>query len=333
MVGERTWLKGRDFVSLADFNRAEIYQFLDMAAYLKQKLKRGEPHELLRGKTLAEIFEWPSTRTRTSFEVAMQQLGGHAIYYSRGAYWGKGIEAIKDTAQVFSRYVHGIAWRSFKHEDILEMAKWADVPVINANDDFEHPCQVLADFMTTREKKGKLEHVKTVVLWTFQEVPAPIGIVNSTLFAGSKVGMDVVLSMPKGYDPEKSVLETARKNAEDSGGHITIIRDMEEAVDDADVIHIKNWAPPGEYRKGFEEYNPPHILEPEKYKHWKLTQDIVKLAKENVIVQHALPVKRGIQATDEVLDGPHSVIYDEAENRLHSQKAVMALTMGGLREQ
>lgn len=301
--------------------------FLDTAADLKDKLRRGVPHDILKGKTLAEIFEWPSTRTRTSFEVGIQQLGGHGIYYSKEAYWSKGGEAIKDTANVLSRYMHGIAWRSFSHEDILEMAKYASVPVINANSDFEHPCQVLADFMTTREKKGKLDGIKTVIMWTYADFPAPIGIVNSSMYAGSKVGMDLVLSYPEDYGPEKHVFETARKSAEESGGSITVTPDYKEALKDADVIHIKTWAKPEDYRRGFDGYKPPHVLKSEEYEHWKLTTDLVKLAKEDVIVQHALPVVRGVQATDEVLDGPHSVIYDEAENRLHTQKAVMALTM------
>ena len=320
-------LKGRDFISLSDFTSSELYQFLDTAVELKDKLKRGVPHDILKGKTLAEIFEWPSTRTRTAFEVGIQQLGGHGIYYSKHAYCAKGGEAIKDSAQVLSRYVHGIGWRSFSHEDILEMAKYATVPVINANSDFEHPCQVLADFMTTREKKRKLEGIKTVIMWTYADFPAPIGIVNSTMFAGSKLGMDVVLSYPEDYGPEQKVFDIAQKEAKKSGGSITVIEDYKEALKDADVIHIKTWAKPEDYRRGFDEYKPPHVLEPKKFDHWKLTQDLVDIAKKDVIVQHALPVVRGVQATDAVLDGPHSVIYDEAENRLHTQKSVMALTM------
>jgi ornithine carbamoyltransferase len=320
-------LKGRDFISLNDFTEAELYQFLDTAADLKEKVKRGVPHEILKGKTLAEIFEWPSTRTRTSFEAGIQQLGGHGIYYSKQAYWSKSGEAIKDSAQVLSRYVHGIAWRSFSHEDILEMAKWASIPVINANSDFEHPCQVLADFMTTREKKGKLKGTKTVIMWTYADFPAPIGIVNSSMFAGSKLGMDIVLSYPEDYGPEKKVFDAAQENAEKSGASITVNPDYREALKDADVIHIKTWAKPEDYRRGFDDYKPPHVLKPEKYNHWKLTQELVDIAKKDVIIQHALPVVRGVQATDAVLDGPNSVIYDEAENRLHTQKSVMALTM------
>lgn len=320
-------LRGRDFISLADFTSSELIQFLDTAVELKDKLKRGVPHDILKGKTLAEIFEWPSTRTRTSFEVGIQQLGGHGIYYSKQAYWSKGGEAIKDSGQVLSRYVHGIAWRSFSHEDIVEMAKYATVPVINANSDFEHPCQVLADFMTTREKKGKLDGIKTVMMWTYADFPAPIGIVNSTMFAGSKLGMDVVLSYPEDYAPEKKVFDIAEKEAKKSGGSITVIEDYREALKDADVIHIKTWAKPEDYRRGFDEYKPPHVLEPKKFDHWKLTQELVDIAKKDAIIQHALPVVRKVQATDAVLDGPQSVIYDEAENRLHTQKSVMALTM------
>lgn len=320
-------LHGRDFISLGDFSAEELYAFWDKAAELKRKLKAGQPHEILKNKTLVMLFEWPSTRTRLSFETGMQQLGGHAIFVPQQAYWGKEMEPIKDSGRVMSRYAHGIVWRCFHHEDVVEMAKWASVPVINANTDFEHPCQVMADLMTTKEYKGKLKGVKTVIPWSFTAFPKPIGIVNSTLYAGSKVGMDVVIACPEGYDPDESVLKTARKAAKESGGSIEVVRDMKEAVKGADVVHVKGWSPPAIYRQGFEKMKPPHVLEPAKYKHWIVTEDVLDLAKKDVIVQHALPVVRGEEATEEVMDGPRSVIIDEAENRLHAQKGVMAIIM------
>lgn len=319
-------LSGRDFLSLRDFTAEELYMFLNKAIELKRELKLGKPHELLKGKTLAMIFDFPSTRTRTSFETGMQQLGGHAIFFSPQHYWTKEKEAIKDTARVLSRYVHGIMIRAYNHEKLIEFAKWADVPIYNAATNYEHPCQVMADFMVTLEKKKRLEGVKYAVVWAYCKFNKPLGIVNSVLHAGSKLGMDITIACPEGYDPDQHVIQYGMKKAKLSGSKVTITRDMKEAVNGADVIHIKGWAPHEVFIKGIEA-KAPHTERPQMYKKWIVTREVVDLAKKDVIIQHALPVSRGEEATDEVLEGPNSVIFNEAENRLHVQKAIMALTM------
>lgn len=319
-------LSGRDFVSLRDFTPKELMMILSKSAELKEKLKRGEPHEELRGKSLAMIFEFPSTRTRTSFEVGMQQLGGHALFFSPEHYWTKEREAVSDLGRVMSRYVHGVMIRALNQKDVVELAEWASVPVINACTNYEHPCQVMADFMTTWEKRGHLKGLKTVIAWTYSPYAIPLGIVNSALFAGSKLGMDVTIACPEGYDPDPEVWETSLREAEATNAKISVSRDLKEAVREADVVHIKAWAPHASFTKGVAT-KPPHARNPKKYKRWKVTEEIVALAKGDVMVQHALPVLRGVQATDGVLDGPNSVIFDEAENRLHVQKGIMSLIM------
>jgi ornithine carbamoyltransferase len=301
--------------------------FLDAAADLKRRQRRNEPHELLKGKTMAMIFDMPSTRTRVSFETLMTQLGGHAQMITTEQYWTKEKEAIKDSAKVFSRYVDVVVIRTYRWEDIVEFARWADVPVINAYCDMEHPCQTMADFLTTKEKKGKLEGIKTVVAWAYSNLNKSLGIVHSTLYAGSKLGMDVWVACPEGYEPDAEVVERAKQEAKLSGSEVRITHDLKEAVNGADVIHIKAWAPHEIIRLGREGLTAmaPHKKEPEKYKGWLITEEHLELAKKDVNVQHALPVERGVEALDSILDGSHSVIYDEAENRLHAQKGIVAL--------
>ena len=206
-------LKGRNFLSTKDFSSEELFMFWDTAIDLKRKLKRGEPHELLQGKTLAMIFESPSTRTRVSLEAGMTQLGGHAQMITSEQYWGKQRESLKDSAKVFSRYADGVSIRTPSFEDIAEFAKWADIPVINAYCNKEHPCQVMADFMTTLEKKRKLEGVKTAIVWAPTMLNKSIGIVNSALYAAPKVGMDLAIACPKGYETEPEITDFAKKEA------------------------------------------------------------------------------------------------------------------------
>lgn len=319
-------MKGRDFISLADFSADELNSILKKADDLKLKLKHGELHEELRGKSLAMIFEYPSTRTRASFEVGMQQLGGHALFFAPEHYWGKERESPSDTARVLSRYVHGIMIRALNQDDIVELAKYADIPVINGLTNYEHPCQVMADLMTTKEKKGRIAGLKTVIAWAYSPYDIPLGIVNSTLFAGSKLGMNVTIVCPDGYDPDPEVLRTASAEAKKNNANVEISRNLEDGMQDADVIHIKAWSPHEVITRKTKKKSP-HVRYPSKYKKWKITNRHVELAKKDAIVQHALPVLREVQATNEVLDGPHSVIFDEAENRLHVQKAIMSLIM------
>lgn len=319
-------LRGRDLVTLKDYTREEMEFLWDTAFDLKRKLKRGEPHEYLRGKTLAMLFETPSTRTSISFETAMTQLGGHAQYLARDRLWLGKEETIQDTASVISRYADVIVARLMRQRDLEELAKYASIPVINGSTDYEHPCQTLADFMTVIEKKRKLDNIKYVIAWGWHHSNAPMGLVNSTLYAASKLQMEFVIACPEGYEPENWIWESAKKDAQSSGAKISIVNDLKEAVEGADVINVYMWAPPEIYAKGLETHfkaPSPHIEHPEKYRHWQVTTEVVDLAENDAIVMHCMPAGRGEEVTSEVLDGPKSVILDEAENRLHIQKAIL----------
>lgn len=320
-------LRGRDLLGLADFTAEEIVTFLDNAQQLKVKLYRGENHEVLKGKTLGMIFAATSTRTRVSFEAAMTQLGGHAQYLWVPTTQASRGETIKETAQVLSRYIDAIMVRNYdwRHEGLLEMAHWASVPVISGSSWRAHPCQALADLLTIREKKGGLKGVKLAICWaccTSRNKP-PTYILD-TLFAGARLGMNIVLAYPEGYDPyEEEVMRTAGREAELSGGSIQVVGDRYEAVADADVINVKGWIPVD--RKPEEVF--PHNENPDRYKEWIVDADLVSHAREDVIVMNAMPAYRGEELTDEVIDGPYSVLIDEAENRLHAQKGVLSLVM------
>ena len=323
-------LKGRHVISLADFSRDELYLILDTAAELKLKVKFGEPHKYLEGKTLGMIFERPSTRTRVSFEAGMTQLGGHAQFLDSEKLQLVRGEPIKDTARVMSRYVDGIMYRG-GFDELIELAKYSTVPVISAaatGSGTNHPCQALADFQTIREKKLRVDGVKVALCWTSMDPSVnykkPPTLCYDYLFACSKLGMELVLACPEGYDPfPAEVMERAKRQAEADRAPITVSRDLRQAVSGADVIHCKNWVP-----VNFpDNKKPDHVLNPEKFKTWIIDGDVVSKAKRDAIVMNALPAYRGYELTDEVMEGPNSVVFDEAENRLHAQKAVMVLTM------
>jgi ornithine carbamoyltransferase len=323
-------LKGRHLISLADVSRDELHLILDTAAELKLKVKLGEPHKYLEGKTLGMIFERPSTRTRVSFEVGMTQLGGHAQFLDSAKLQLVRGEPIKDTARVLSRYVDGIMYRGGFNE-LIELAKYSSVPVISAaatGSGTNHPCQALADFQTIREKKLRLDGIKVALCWTSMDPSVdykkPPTLCYDYLFACCKLGLELVLACPEAYDPfTKEVVERAIKQAEALRTPITVVRDLQQAVKGADVIHCKNWVP-----ISFpDSKKPEHVLNPEKFRRWIIDEDVVSRAKPDVIVMNALPAYRGYELTDEVMEGPHSVVFDEAENRLHAQKAVMTLTM------
>jgi ornithine carbamoyltransferase len=332
MISERRldMLKGRHVISLKDFTEDELYLILDTAAELKMKVKYGEAHKYLEGKTLGMVFERPSTRTRISFEVGMTQLGGHAQFLpSESLQMARG-EPIKDMARVMSRYLDGIMYRG-GFEPLLELAKYSSVPVISAaakGPGTNHPCQTLADFQTIREKKKRFEGLKVGLCWVSADPSVdykkPPTLVYDYLFACSKLGMELILVYPEGYDPfAPEVMERARKQAELNGAPIKVMKDLYKAVEGVDVIHCKNWVP-----VNFPDVEKPdHFLNPGKYKRWIIDQEVVNRAKKDVIVMNALPAYRGYELTEEVIEGPHSVVFDEAENRLHAQKAVMALTM------
>lgn len=306
-------IRGRDFISIHDFTREEIAYILEVGAELKKMQKQGITHHYLAGKTLGMIFQKSSTRTRVAFEVGMYQLGGHALFLSpRDIQLGRG-ETIKDTALVLSRMLDGIMIRTFDHDEVLELAHWADIPVINGLTDLLHPTQVIGDLMTIKEHKGELKGLKLAFIGDGNNVA------HSLLFGGAKVGMDVVIASPGGYEPDAKILAAARQDAAETGATLTVIKDPEEAVDGADVVYTDVWASMGQENEAEEKEK--------KFLSYQVNKRLLSLAKKDAIVLHCLPAKRGKEITDEVMDGPQSVVFDEAENRLHAHKAIMALTM------
>lgn len=290
---------------------------------------------MLQYKTLAMIFNMPSTRTSISFETAMTQLGGHAMYLFPNRIWAdKANETWADTIGVISRFADGIIARVSAQSELAEAARVASIPVINGSTDYEHPCQALTDFQTALEKKHDLKGLRYVITWGWRNASPPMGLVNSSMYIASKVGVDFVLACPEGYEPDEDIIEKARADAALSGGSFEIIHDQREAVAGADIVNVYNWVAPAVFREKFKtegglapKGNAPHLREPEKYVHWRLDSDILKLAKPEAKVMHCMPAARDQEVTNEVLDGPQSVILDEAENRLHVQKAILALLM------
>ena len=306
-------LKGRSFISIRDFSCAEIEYILRVGAELKKKQKKGIPHPYLAGKTLGMIFQKSSTRTRVAFEVGMYQLGGHALFLSpRDIQVGRG-ETIKDTAQVLGRMVDGIMIRTFDHQEVIELARWSGIPVINGLTDLLHPTQVIGDLMTIKEHKGELKGLKLAYEGDGNNVA------HSLLFGGAKVGMDVVIASPKGFGPDEEILKMAVKGAEETGAKLWTLEDPEEAVQDADIIYTDVWASMGQEEEAEEKEK--------KFSRYQINQELLKKAKADAIVLHCLPAKRGKEITDEVMDGPQSRVFDEAENRLHAHKAIMAVLM------
>lgn len=306
-------LKGRSLDSLFHLTREEIEQILKTSELLKFQLLRGEEHPLLKGKTLAMIFEKPSTRTRVSFEVGMWQLGGYALYLNASdLQLGRG-ETVADTAQVLSRYVNGIMARVFAHQTILELVKYSKVPVINGLSDFTHPCQGLADLFTIYEKKGRLSGLKLAYVGDANNVA------HSLLYGCSKVGMDITLGCPKGYEPNPGVVSEAREEGKRSGCKVKVTKDPKEAVKEADIVYTDVWASMGKEKEHEKRVK---ILKP-----FQVNAKLVKEAKEDYLFMHCLPAHRGEEVTDEVADSKNSVIFDQAENRLHTQKALLALIM------
>ncbi len=306
-------LKGRDFVTLHDFTADEIYYLLETAESLKAKQKAGKPHPVLKGKTLGMIFTKSSTRTRVSFEVAMYQLGGSSLFLSeRDIQLGRG-ETIADTARVLSRYLDGIMIRTYSNDDVLELAEYADIPVINGLTDLLHPCQVLADLLTIKEYKGSLSGLKLVYVGDGNNMA------HSLMFGGAKMGMHVVIASPAGYQPSEQIVQQASEDALRYGGKIEICSDPLEAVKGADVLYTDVWASMGQEAE--------HAQRMRDFHGYQVNQEMVDLAHRDVIVMHCLPAHRGEEISAEVIDGPHSVVFDEAENRLHAQKAILALVM------
>ena len=308
-------LKGKDLLSIHDLSVDEVEEILDLAKELKAMQKAGVEHHILAGKTLGMIFEKSSTRTRVSFETGMYQLGGQALFLSnRDLQLGRG-EPIKDTARVLSRYLDGIMIRTFGHDRVEELAKYASVPVINALTDLLHPCQVLTDLLTIREYKGKnLKGLKMAYVGDGNNMT------NSYMYGAAKTGMTFVAATPEDYRPDATVTKNAIEDAKQTGASITIVTDPAEAVKDADIVVTDTWASMGQEAE--------HEMRKKIFAPYQANKELLAKADKRVIVMHCLPAYRGEEITDEVFEANADVIFDEAENRLHTQKAIMALTMG-----
>ncbi|WP_418791482.1 ornithine carbamoyltransferase [Phosphitispora sp. TUW77] len=310
----QTSLRGKDLLALYLLTREEIWEILKLAQDLKIKQKNGVACPLLNGKTLGMIFTKSSTRTRVSFEAAMYQLGGYPLFLSgQELQLGRG-ETIADTAKVLSRYLDGIMIRTFAHSDVEELAKYADIPIINGLTDLNHPCQILADFQTIMEYKGGLKGLKLAYIGDGNN------ICHSLLNGCAKVGMNISAAVPGGYEPNPEIVKIAKADAEETGAVIEITDDPFKAVKDGDVIYTDVWASMGQEEE--------HAERLKIFKPYQVNAKLVSCAKPDYLFMHCLPAHRGEEVTAEVIDGPNSVVFDEAENRLHAQKAVLALTMG-----
>ncbi len=303
----------KHLISIHDMSREEVDEVLTLAKDLKARQKRGESHKLLEGKTLAMIFEKPSTRTRVSFETGMAQLGGHPLVLNASdMQLGRG-ETIGDTAKVLSRYVDGIMARTFAHQTVVDLALYGTIPVINGLTDLLHPCQILADLFTISERFPDLSEVVVTYVGDGNNVT------NSLLYGCAKVGAEVRIATPKGYGPDAEVVQGAAADAEVSGGKVVLLEDPAEAVTGAHVIYTDTWTSMGQEAEA--------AARKDLFQPYQVNVALVAKARADAIVMHCLPAHRGDELTDEVMDGSQSVVFDQAENRLHVQKAIMALLM------
>jgi len=303
-------LHGRDLISIADMSPQDIQRVVNTALMMKS----GRPSSVLKGKTLALLFEKPSLRTRVSFDVAMQQLGGHAVYLSPAEVGLGEREPVADVARVLSRYVDAIAARTFKHETVEELARWADVPVINALSDGEHPCQALADLLTIYEKKGRWRGL------VLSFVGDGNNVARSLMLGSALAGMDFRIASPQGYGISAELVDKAKSLAA-SGAAVVCVESPQEAVSGADVVYTDVWMSMGQEKEQAERQRA--------FSGYQVNAELLALASPNAIVMHDLPAHRGEEIADEVIEGPQSVIFDQAENRLHAQKAVLSLILGG----
>ncbi|MHA1784650.1 MAG: N-acetylornithine carbamoyltransferase [Candidatus Helarchaeota archaeon] len=320
----------KHLITTQDWELNELKTLIDNAFDLKKKKNQKNDVDPLKNKTLIMIFYNPSTRTRTSFEIAMTQLGGHAIFMSSEKAWiGQESESVKDTARVLSRYGDIIAIRMFpnatkwiygaSNNALKEFCKNSTVPIINLEDDMFHPCQALSDIMTIKEFKGNLKNKKITISWAYHPKPLPMSVVNSILLTSTRFGLDVTLTHPKGFDLSPQILDLAKKNSEEQGGKFQVVYEMEEGYSDADIVYVKSWGAFKHYGNFQEEKR---LRQPYRKK-WICNEEIMEKTRSDSIFMHCLPVRRNIVVTDEVIDGPHSVVYDQAENRLHLQKAIL----------
>jgi ornithine carbamoyltransferase len=308
----RDKFRGKDFLTLMDFTREEINDILNVSYDLKMKWARRQPHEYLRGRTIAILFEKPSTRTRTSFQAAIAHLGAQSFYMRPDEMQLARGEPIKDTARVIDRYCDALVMRTFGQDRLEEFARYMKNPVINALSDLTHPCQGLADLLTIREKKGDFKGLKLAYagdIWN---------VCHSLMIAGGTMGFDVYVAIPPGYSPNPKVYQFAREAAQKSGSKLILTQDLKEALKDADIIYANTWHSMGaaekEKEKRAKDFGP-----------YQINEEVCKVAKPDFIFMHCLPAYRGEEMTEEILEGPHSVVWDQAENRMHTEKAILAL--------
>lgn len=299
----------RDFLAITDYSAAELQEMLDLAIKLKKEYQKGGNKPILKGKVLGMIFQKPSLRTRVSFDMAMRNLGGDALYLSPSEIGLGKRESIADVARVLSGFVHAIMARVFSHNDVLELAKWSSIPVVNGLSDYNHPCQAMADAVTIQENFGKLKGLNVSYIGDGNNVAV------SLMHICAKLGANFTIANPVDYDIIPEAIEIARPIAEKTGSKLQFLRDPHEAVKDAHVIYTDTWTSMGqeEEAKKRELVFPPY----------QVNEKLVSEARKDVIVMHCLPAHRGQEITDAVADGPHSVIFPEAHNRLYAQAAIL----------
>lgn len=305
----------KHFISVADLTTKELWKVLNLAVELKREWQQGGNEPMLKGKTLGMIFQKSSLRTRVSFEMGMIHLGGQALYLSPNEIQLGKRESVADVARVLSGYVDGIMARVFAHRDIEELAAYSRVPVINGLSDYNHPCQAVGDLLTIYEQRQELRGLKLAFVGDGNNVA------NSLLLAGGRVGMDVTVASPRGYEPYPAVVQLAREFAAAHGSQIAIGNDPAKAVQGADIIYTDVWTSMGQEAEAEERHR--------RFVGFQVNETLVAQASSNVLVMHCLPAHRGDEITDAVADGPHSVLFSQAENRLHGQKAILAMCLAG----
>jgi N-acetylornithine carbamoyltransferase len=325
-------IKKKDLISTQDWDKDDLEEILNLTKDIKEN--PAKYFDVLKGKSLCLFFFNPSTRTRNSIEVGIAQLGGYAVYNDpQYSWWGQSSESIQDTAIVLSRYHACIAIRQFpnrigwiwgeSNRQLREFAKHSERPVINLEDDMYHPLQEFADIFTIREKLKDERKKKIVIQWVYHPKPLPMSVPNSITLITTRFGMDVTLLCPPGYELHEDIMNQAKKNAVENGGTFQVCHDIQKGYEDADVVYVKSWSSlkhygdPKEEKKMRMPYRGP----------WICNEEYMKLTKSDSIFMHCLPVRRNIEVTDSVMDGPHSVVYDEAENRLYTAKAVLCFLM------
>ena len=324
----RSNMKGQDFLSIKDFKKEEIETFVQQAFDLKAKLARNETHHYLPDKTLGMIFANPSTRTRVSFETGMTQLGGHAQFYTTEDMQIAHKETWEDTGQVLSRYIDGALIRIYDlprlgqgREIVQTLAKSTTIPIINALDDMEHPCQTLADILTIKEKFGEeYKKRKVVMSWAYSDRCKPAGVPHGIVSAAALLGMNLTLAYPEGYDLHEEYMNFFTQEAEKSGATLNISHNLNDAASEATVIYAKNWS-------SFEMTTDEDLKPRENFKDWCINKKHYDLALPEAVYMHCLPASRNQEVTDGVINGPHSIVYDQAENRLHAHKAILVSVM------